>query len=286
MCTPTQNSRHRADRPQEGLVGLQELRVVVETFGTEVDLEISEHVAYDETEENDAGDGHQHLLAQRRTEVPDGLIHGVSEPLPFVWRRHRIRTRRQPVDRGYSGHRIFSMAARLAREHPVLCAVPPSDKRPLTSNNARNRAKRPAKCGFYPAVTHLTSRFRVESSTGGWFGSNRGCRRVLPDCSGRCVGRGRAACRFSARKPGRTGAARGFFRARLSRHLQSRRVLFQRRYPHPHQSPPVPSQTEPHRSHRRRLPASRRRRPLRPLRTVGGSPPFSRDLGPRFHDGR
>ena len=66
---------HQTKAPQERSVCLQELRVVVEAFGTQVDLEIADHVPHHENKENDAGDCHQHLFPERRTEVPDGLIH-------------------------------------------------------------------------------------------------------------------------------------------------------------------------------------------------------------------
>ena len=60
---------------------LQELmRVVIELLRSEINLQIAEHVANHKTEEDDAGDGHQHLLAQRRADETYGLTHRSIAP--------------------------------------------------------------------------------------------------------------------------------------------------------------------------------------------------------------
>ena len=49
--------------PQKSGHGLQQRRIVIELFGSFVDLKIAEQVANDESEEDDAGDGHDGFLA-------------------------------------------------------------------------------------------------------------------------------------------------------------------------------------------------------------------------------
>ena len=49
--------------PQEGGERLQRGRVVIDFFGSFVDLEIAEEMADDETEEHEAGDGHNRFFA-------------------------------------------------------------------------------------------------------------------------------------------------------------------------------------------------------------------------------
>ena len=56
-------------------VGLQQLGVTVELFLAEIDLQVPQHMPEHETEEDDARHGHQHLLAQGRTEVPGIHLH-------------------------------------------------------------------------------------------------------------------------------------------------------------------------------------------------------------------
>ena len=48
---------------------------MIELLRAEVDLQIAEHVTDHEAEEDDARDGHQNLLAQRRTDETYGLTH-------------------------------------------------------------------------------------------------------------------------------------------------------------------------------------------------------------------
>ena len=49
---------------------------MIEPFRPEINLQIAEHVANHKTKENDAGDGHQNLLTQRRADETYGLTHG------------------------------------------------------------------------------------------------------------------------------------------------------------------------------------------------------------------
>ena len=64
------DEEHRPRDPERCAMAdlAQEDAVVVDRFGTQVHLEVPDHVAHDESEEDDAGRGHHHLLADRGPE--------------------------------------------------------------------------------------------------------------------------------------------------------------------------------------------------------------------------
>ena len=64
-----------ADDPQQDVVGMQEVRVVVDLLVVgRINLQIADKVAEDVSEQDDAGDGHHHFLAEGGFVEPDGTI--------------------------------------------------------------------------------------------------------------------------------------------------------------------------------------------------------------------
>src|SRR5208283_3147557 len=57
------NEESDASAPQEGREGFQRGRVVIDMFGGQKDLQIAEQMADDETEQDEAGDGHNRFFA-------------------------------------------------------------------------------------------------------------------------------------------------------------------------------------------------------------------------------